>query len=64
MITKCYKWQLTCFDNEVSHDKGHGVSWIDVVATVDVFAVDGETETRQEFDDTSGDHPGSDLRRV
>ena len=64
MITKCYKWQLTCFDNEVSHDQGHGVSRVDVVATVDVFAVDGETETRQEFDDTSGDHTGSDLRRV
>ena len=37
---------LTLLDSQVAHSQGHGVPTEDVVSTVDVVPVDGETPTR------------------
>ena len=39
---------LTLFDGEIGHGEGHGVATEDVVATVNVFPVDGESTTAEE----------------
>ena len=39
-------------DGEVAHGESHGVPGEDVVATVDVLPVDGESPTRQQSDNT------------
>ena len=55
---------LTLLDAEVSHDEDDGVSGEDVVAAVDVLAVDGEAAAGED-----GDHPvdhedGGDVARL
>ena len=55
---------LTLLDAEVRHDEDDGVSGEDVVAAVDVLAVDGEAAAGED-----GDHPvdhedGGDVARL
>ncbi len=49
---------LTFFNDEVAHDQGHGVSGVDVVAAVDVLAVDGQAHARQKLEDALCDLSG------
>jgi len=49
---------LTFFNDEVAHDQGHGVSGVDVVAAVDVLAVDRQAHARQKLEDALRDLSG------
>ena len=37
---------LTFFDDQISHDKCHRMSGIDIIATVDMFAINGKSHAR------------------
>ena len=39
---------LTLLDDQVGHGEGHGVAGEDVVAAVNVFAIDGQSSARQQ----------------
>ena len=47
----CRRPLLTLLDGEVCHGERHGVAGEDVVAAVDVLAVDGEAAAGQQGDD-------------
>ena len=55
----------TLFDDQVSQDKTDSVTREDVVATVDMFSIDGESATRddgQDSLDNDADADGVSLR--
>ena len=43
---------LTFFYDQVGHDKCHGMAGVDVISTINMFAIDGQSHSREEFEDT------------
>ena len=56
--------KLTLLDAEVSHHEDHGVPGEDVIAAIDMFAVDGEAAAREEGDDPVDDQQCGDVPRL
>ena len=52
---------LTFFDDQVGHDEGHGMAGVDVISTVNMFAIDGQSHSREEFKDTLENYHKSDM---
>ncbi len=46
---------LTFSNDKVPHDEGHGVAWVDVVAAVDVLAVDRQAHSGQKLENPLSD---------
>ena len=51
----------TLFDDKVGHDKDDSVTREDVVTTVNMFAIDGETSTRDDGQDSLDNDADSDC---
>ena len=56
--------KLTLLDAEVSHHEDHGVPGEDVIAAIDVFAVDGEAAPREDLNDSVDHQEGSNVARL
>jgi len=59
-----YASGLTFFYDQITHDERHGVSGVNIISAIHVFAVDGQPESRQEFEDPKEDVVGRRVVRL